>query len=481
MHSTWAIKKKMSTKNPHLDPEKFRDSLATVKEDGKRNWIYPKKVSGKFYRWRTYLSWLLLTILLIGPFIKVGGRPYMLFNFIERKFIIFGAAFWPQDTHLLIFLLLILFVFVILFTAVFGRVFCGWACPQTLFMEMVFRKIEYWIEGDANQQRKLDSMPWNGEKIWKKGLKMTIFVIISLLISHTVMAYLIGIDQVVEIVSQPPSAHMAGFIGLMAFTGIFLFIFSWFREQACLVVCPYGRLQGVLLDANSINVTYDHVRGEPRAPIRKNKVEESPKGDCIDCGLCVQVCPTGIDIRNGVQMECVNCTACIDVCDEVMEKVDRPLGLIRYASDKSVLEGTQKLVTPRVKVYSLLLVLLVGAFIALLGTREDLGATVTRFRGMTYQTRDTGEISNLYEVTFINKTFDPQKVTLEALDDKFKVEVVGDQNWTLEGQAKFEGRFFVVTDSENIKTNQEKIILLLSQNGEVIDKIKTSFVGPVSR
>jgi cytochrome c oxidase accessory protein FixG len=471
----------MSTKNPHLDPEKFRDSLATVKEDGKRNWIYPKKVSGKFYRWRTYLSWVLLAILFIGPFIKVGGRPYMLFNFFERKFIIFGAAFWPQDTHLLIFLLLILFVFVILFTAVFGRVFCGWACPQTLFMEMVFRKIEYWIEGDANQQRKLDSMPWNGEKIWKKGLKMTIFLIISLLISHTVMAYLIGVDQVVEIVSQPPSAHMAGFIGLMAFTGIFLFIFSWFREQACLVVCPYGRLQGVLLDANSINVTYDHVRGEPRAPIRKNKVEESPKGDCIDCGLCVQVCPTGIDIRNGVQMECVNCTACIDVCDEVMEKVDRPLGLIRYASDNSVLEGTQKLLTPRVKLYSVLLVILVGAFVSLLATREDLGATVTRFRGMTYQTRDTGEISNLYEVTFINKTFDPQTVTLEALDDKFKVEVVGDQNWTLEGQAKFEGRFFVVTDSESIKTNQEKITLVLTQNGEEIDRIKTSFVGPVSR
>lgn len=471
----------MSTKNPHLDPEKFRDSLATVKEDGKRNWIYPKKVSGKFYRWRTYLSWVLLAILFIGPFIKVGGRPYLLFNFFERKFIIFGAAFWPQDTHLLIFLLLILFVFVILFTAVFGRVFCGWACPQTLFMEMVFRKIEYWIEGDANQQRKLDSMPWNGEKIGKKGLKMFIFLIISLLISHTVMAYLIGIDQVVEIVSQPPSAHMAGFIGLMAFTGIFLFVFSWFREQACLVVCPYGRLQGVLLDANSINVTYDHVRGEPRAPIRKNKVEESPKGDCIDCGLCVQVCPTGIDIRNGVQMECVNCTACIDVCDEVMEKVDRPLGLIRYASDKSVMEGTQKLMTPRVKLYSVLLVILVGAFVALLATREDLGATVTRFRGMTYQTRDTGEISNLYEVTFINKTFDPQKVTLEALDDKYRVEVVGDQNWTLEGQAKFEGRFFVVTNSEDIETNQEKITLVLTQNGEEIDKIKTSFVGPVSK
>jgi cytochrome c oxidase accessory protein FixG len=344
---------------------------------------------------------------------------------------------------------------------------------------MVFRKIEYWIEGDANQQRRLNDMEWNGEKIWKKGFKMTIFVLISLVISHLVMAYLIGVDQVKEIVSQPPSEHMAGFIGLMAFTGIFLFVFSWFREQACIVVCPYGRLQGVLLDANSINVTYDHVRGEPRAPIRKNKIEESPKGDCIDCGLCVQVCPTGIDIRNGVQMECVNCTACIDACDEVMEKVDRPLGLIRYASDNSIEKGTQKLITPRVKVYSLMLVVLMGAFVTLIATRDDLGATVTRFRGMTYQARDTGEISNLYEVTFINKTFEPQIVELKAEDPDFRVEVVGDQNWTLEGQAKFEGRFFIVKNNEDVKIPQEKIKLILLQNGEEIDKINTSFMGPV--
>jgi len=469
----------MSKINPNLDPEHFRDSLASVSAEGKRNWIYPKKVSGKFFRWRTYLSWVLLAVLFAGPFIQVGGRPYMLFNIFERKFIIFGAAFWPQDTHLLIFLLLIFFIFIILFTAVFGRIFCGWACPQTLFLEMVFRKIEYAIEGDANQQRKLDDMPWNSEKIWKKGLKMTIFVLISLLISHLVMAYLIGVDQVMEIVSQPPSAHMSGFIGLMAFTGIFLFVFSWFREQACIVVCPYGRLQGVLLDANSINVTYDHIRGEPRGPIRKNKIEEPPKGDCIDCGLCVQVCPTGIDIRNGVQMECVNCTACMDACDEVMVKVDRPEGLIRYASDNSVMHRTQKLITPRVKAYSAMLVVLLAAFIALIATREDLAATVTRFRGMTYQARDTGQISNLYEVSFINKTFDPQQVSLVAENDKYIVEKVGDQDWTLDGQAKFDGRFFLVKDQKEMLINQEDVTLLLMQNGEVIDRISTSFVGPV--
>ncbi len=469
----------MSNKQSNLNQDAFRDSLGTVQEDGKRNWIYPKKVSGKFYRWRSYLSWVLLAILFAGPFIQVDGRPYMLFNIFERKFIIFGAAFWPQDTHLLIFLLLIFFIFIILFTAVFGRVFCGWACPQTLFMEMVFRKIEYLIEGDANQQRKLNVMPWNSEKIWKKSLKMTIFTLISLLISHTVMAYLIGLDQVIEIVSQPPSAHMAGFIGLMAFTGIFLFVFSWFREQACIVVCPYGRLQGVLLDANSINVTYDHVRGEPRGMIRKNQVEDTPKGDCIDCTLCVQVCPTGIDIRNGVQMECVNCTACIDVCDEVMEKVDRPKGLIRYASDNSVLSQTQKLMTTRTKIYSLLLVILIGAFVALITTRDDLGATVTRFRGMTYQAREAGQISNLYEVSFINKTFKDQQIELRPENPDYKIEVIGDQDWTLLSQSKFDGRFFLVKDQELIKTNQDKVILLLIQNGEVIDKIKTSFVAPI--
>ncbi|WP_194778487.1 cytochrome c oxidase accessory protein CcoG [Pararhodonellum marinum] len=471
----------MSKKNPHIQPDKFRDSLATVQEDGKRNWIYPKKVSGKFYRWRTYVSWVLLGILFAGPFIQVGGRPWFLFNIFERKFIIFGAVFWPQDTHLLIFLLLIFVVFIILFTVVFGRVFCGWACPQTLFMEMVFRKIEYWIEGDANQQRQLNAMEWNGEKIRKKGFKMTLFVLISLLISHTVMAYLIGLDKVVEIVSQPPSQNLSGFIGLMAFTGIFLFVFTWFREQACLVVCPYGRLQGVLLDNNSINVSYDYVRGEPRAPIRKNQATEAPKGDCIDCGLCVQVCPTGIDIRNGIQMECVNCTACMDACDEVMVKVDRPLGLIRYASENSIQQGKQQLVTPRVKGYSVILVILMAMFIGLLVTRDDLGATVMRFSGMTFQERENGQISNLYQITIINKTFEAQQVGLGAEDEKYHIEIIGDQNWTIPGQTKFEGRFFVVISGENVKANQENIHLNLLQNGKIIERKKTSFVAPLSQ
>ncbi|NVK48851.1 MAG: cytochrome c oxidase accessory protein CcoG [Cyclobacteriaceae bacterium] len=471
----------MAQKNPHLNPETFRDSLSTVKDDGKRYWVYPKKVRGFFYRYRTYLSWILLTILFVGPFIQVDGRPWLLFNIFERKFIIFGAVFWPQDTHLLIFLLLIFFVFVILFTAVFGRIWCGWACPQTLFMEMVFRKIEYLIEGDANQQRALDESPWNGQKIIKKGSKLLVFAAISLLIGHLVMAYLIGIDQVKEIITKPPTENLAGFIGLVAFSGIFMFVFTWFREQACTVVCPYGRLQGVLLDNNSINVMYDYVRGEPRAPIRKNKAEESPKGDCIDCGICVQVCPTGIDIRNGVQMECVNCTACIDACDEVMVKVDRPKGLIRYASENSIQQGFQKLITGRVKAYSVVLVLLLAAFITLIATREELQATITRFPGMTYQLRDNGTVSNLYQITLINKTFEPQTVNLSSLVDGIDVEVVGGKEWILEPQSKVEGRFFLVTDQNMVHTPQQDVELSLIHKQKEIDKIETSFMAPVSK
>jgi len=471
----------MAKKNPHLSPDSFRDALASVQDDGKRNWVYPKKIKGIFYKYRSYLSWLLLAILFAGPFIQVDGRPYMLFNIFERKFIIFGAAFWPQDTHLLIFLLLIFFVFIILFTVVFGRVWCGWACPQTLFMEMVFRKIEYLIEGDANQQRALDEKPWDTEKVIKKGIKLSIFLVISLMIGHLVMAYLIGLDQVIEIVSQPPSTNMAGFVGLIAFSGIFMFIFSWFREQACIVVCPYGRLQGVLLDDNSINVIYDYVRGEPRGPIKKNQSENLGKGDCVDCSLCVQVCPTGIDIRNGTQMECVNCTACIDACDEVMLKVDRPKGLIRYASENSIKEGFQKLITGRVKGYSIVLVLLVVAFISLIVTREDLEGTITRFPGMTFQAREDGTVSNLYQITLINKTFEPQKVELQALAEGMKVEIIGEKEWILEPQTKFEGRFFLVRNQAEVKVSQEKVKVALIHDQEEIDQIKTNFMAPSNK
>jgi cytochrome c oxidase accessory protein FixG len=245
------------------------------------------------------------------------------------------------------------------------------------------------------------------------------------------------------------------------------------------VVCPYGRLQGVLLDDNSINVMYDHVRGEPRSAIRKQASESAHKGDCVDCGLCVQVCPTGIDIRNGTQMECVNCTACIDACDEVMAKVERPTGLIRYASENSINLGFQKLFTGRVKGYSFVLLLLVAAFITLIATREDLEATITRFPGMTYQARPDGRVSNLYNITLINKTFEPQSVSMVSLAKGLDVEIVGHTDWVLQPQTKFEGRFFLVREQAAVKVPQEKVHLVLSADGEEFDDIETNFMSPV--
>ena len=320
--------------------ENFRDTIGTLNNEGDRAWVFPKKPDGKWYEYRKYVSYILLIFLFTAPFIKIGGNQFLMFNVLERRFNIFGIPFWPQDFHLFVIMMIVGVVFVIVFTVAFGRLFCGWICPQTIFMEMVFRRIEYWIDGDRGKQIRLSKMPWNAEKIKKRVLKWIVFFIISFLIANIFLAYLIGSDQLLGYISDGPQKHKSTLISLLIFTGVFYFIFAWFREQVCIIVCPYGRLQGVLLDNKSIVVAYDHKRGEKeagRAKFKKN--EERPttgKGDCIDCFACVHVCPTGIDIRNGTQLECINCTACIDACDHMMEAVDLPKGLIRYASEDAI-------------------------------------------------------------------------------------------------------------------------------------------------
>ena len=310
------------------DNETYRDSLATVDKDGKRIWIYPKKPKGRFYNYRKWVSYLLLIVLFGLPWIKVNGQPLVLFNVLQGKFILFGIYFAPQDFHLFVIAMIIFMVFIILFTVIFGRLFCGWVCPQTIFMEMVYRRIEYWIEGDYTAQKKLDNAPWTADKILKKSGKHLLFFSIAVLIANTFLAYIIGIDEVLKIISEPIGMHLSGFIAMLIFSAVFYLVFAKLREQVCTTICPYGRLQGVLLDKSSLAVYYDWERGEPRGKIRKNQMPETTTGDCIDCGLCVKVCPTGIDIRDGIQLECVNCTACMDACDEVMEKINRPLGLV---------------------------------------------------------------------------------------------------------------------------------------------------------
>jgi len=460
--------------------EEFRDTIATVDEEGKRIWVYPKKPKGEKHNARIWVTVVLLSLLFAGPFIKIGGEPLLLLNIFERKFVILGQAFWPQDFFLLALLLITFFVFVILFTVVFGRLWCGWACPQTLFMEMVFRKIEYWIEGDANKQRRLDKGPWNAEKIKKKALKHIIFISIAILIAHTVMAYLIGIDQVKEIVSQPPSAHMSGFVGLVAFTGIFYWVFAYFREQACVAVCPYGRLQGVLLDKRSIAVMYDWLRGEPRGKLKKGEVQDI-KGDCIDCKLCVHACPTGIDIRNGTQLECVNCTACIDACDDVMTKINKPKGLIRYSSHEAIEKGKQKLFTKRVAAYSVVLTILLSILGFSLATRSDIETTVLKVPGQLYQKTDDGQISNLYNIQFVNKTFEPKVLELKIENMPYaELSKVGEGQISIAANDLTEGVFFIKIPKDRITSAKISIKLGIYENGELVETAKTKFLGPVS-
>ena len=465
--------------NLYAYDEEFRDSIATVDAKGKRIWIYPKKPSGAYHRWRVVVTSILLALFFMGPFIQTNGHQFLLFNVFERKFILFGQVFWPQDFFLLALTLIALFVFVILFTVVFGRIWCGWACPQTLFMEMVFRKIEYLIEGDANQQRRLNQEPWHMSKVVKKIFKQFIFIAISILIAHVTMAYLIGMDQVKGIVTQPPTAHLAGFIGLTAFTAVFYGVFARFREQACIAVCPYGRLQGVLLVKDSIVVAYDWLRGEPRGKLKKHAPIEK-KGDCIDCKLCVHVCPTGIDIRNGTQLECVNCTACIDACDEVMLKINKPKGLIRYSSHTAIQEGTQRLFTPRVAGYSVVLTALVCLLSYLIFTREDIDITVLKAPGTLYSRTEDGQITNVYNIEFLNKTFDevPLELRIEAPANA-SLSKVGDPVILVPKEGILKSLFIVKVPEASLTAMRTTVVMGVYQQGEKIMTTQARFVGPV--
>lgn len=472
----------MKEKEEYMD-QSFRDSIGTIDESGKRHWIYPKKPSGKLYNMRTWVSIFLLTLLFSGPFIRIGGQPLLLINILERKFVIFGQVFWPQDFYIFVLIMLSLVLFIVLFTVVFGRIFCGWVCPQTIFMEMVFRKIEYWIEGDFKQQQKLNKSPWNAEKIRKKSLKTIIFLFISFLISNTFLAYLIGSEELINIITDSPLNHIAGLVSICLFTGVFYFVFAWFREQVCIVACPYGRLQGVMLDRNSIVVAYDYIRGEMRGKFRKKENRaETNKGDCIDCNQCVNVCPTGIDIRNGTQLECVNCTACIDACDHMMESVGLPKGLIRYDSEENIVSKKGKLWTPRIIGYTIVLTLILGLVSFLLLSRPQIDITVLKTPGQQYQKHENDIISNMYNFKVINKTFDSIPADIRIINAEGRIEMIGNKNLMVPSESMTEGTFFVYIDKNNLSDRKSDIeIGIYNDKGELMDSYETSFLAPVKR
>ncbi len=470
--------KEIDNERKHDNKTFFRDKLPTVDDSGKRNWVFPKRPKGKIYNYRWIVSTVLLALLFIGPFIRYKGEPFMLFNVLERKFIIFGQVFWPQDFHLVVLSIITLVVFIILFTVIFGRIFCGWVCPQTIFMEFVFRQIEYLIEGDFHKQKKLNRQKWNFEKIWKKSLKQFIFFTIAFVIANTFLAYIVGTDRLFELINDGPLAHLSSFVAIVIFSGVFYFIFAFFREQVCIIVCPYGRLQGVLLDEKSIVVAYDYKRGEPRSnfnPLENRS--ETNKGDCIDCLSCVTVCPTGIDIRNGTQLECINCTACIDACNQIMDRVKLPRGLIRYDSEKGILTGAKKIFNARSIAYSIILSILLIVVSSLFILRSDVEVTILRIPGTLYQEYGPENYSNIYTIQLVNKIRGDMPIDLRITSHMGEVVYMGEPISAVDGMLS-EATFMVVLPKNELKSSNTPIQIGIFTDDRLITTYKTSFIGP---
>ncbi len=429
--------------------------LATLNADGSRRWITPRLAKGALWWRRRIVGYLLIAVFVTLPFIRINGKPPLLLNIAEREFTFWGTTFYPTDTLLLGLLLMTIFVSIFLLTALFGRVWCGWACPQTVYMEFLFRPLDRFFGTGGYTKSPLSALPMNVRKV----LRFVVFLVLSFLLANVFLSYFVGTDKLSQWVLGSPLAHPAGFAIVVLVTIAMLFDFGFFREQLCLVACPYGRMQSVMLDGGSLIVGYDVPRGEPRGKKRRSKARRTPApatdgpkgdvslrvlpdappasastddaeqelGDCIDCTMCVQVCPTGIDIRNGLQLECIHCAQCIDACNEVMTKIGRPKGLIRYSSE-STLEGKPKpKFRARVFVYPLILMVLLTTLAIVSSGKGTFSVEVLRVQGLPYNTLPTGEIAGQIRVRITNRTNEARTYTVtadavELRSDPFTVE-----------------------------------------------------------
>ena len=385
--------------------------LPTLNEDGSRRWIRPKPSHGWYARARRIVAYTLMVVFVLIPHLRMGGKPLILLDVPRRQFTLFGTTFLPTDTILLMLLLASIIIAIFLLTALFGRVWCGWACPQTVYMEFLFRPIERWVEGGRSGSLALDKERRHFHP--RRLLKYAIYAVLALLLAHTFLAYFVGTEALAHWIRRSPAEHPTSFL-VMAGTAVAVFAdFTYFREQTCLVACPYGRMQSVLLDRQSMIVAYDPTRGEPRM---KGKVRPVGAGDCIDCGACVQTCPTGIDIRDGLQMECIHCTQCADACDDIMTRVGKPKGLIRYSS-RELLEGhTRHLIRPRTVLYPLALTVFLGGFVYALATRATADVTLLGGAGEPFTRQEDGRIANQLRVKIVNRS---------KADQDYRIDVVG--------------------------------------------------------
>jgi cytochrome c oxidase accessory protein FixG len=461
-----------------IAPEPEEQVLSTLNKDGSRRWIRPKLYTGRFYYWRLATAWLLIAIFTAIPYIKMRGKPLILLDIPSREFTLFGKTFLPTDTFLLALLLLSIVVGIFLLTALFGRVWCGWACPQTVYMEFLYRPIERLFEGKRSSQLRLDREGGGIRRLLKNG----VFLILSVFLAHTFLAYFVGVETLFQWIRRSPLEHPTAF-GVMAVTTLLMLAdFGYFREQVCIVACPYGRFQSVLLDRQSLVVGYDYNRGEPRGKLRKNRPADAPpQGDCIDCGACVVTCPTGIDIRDGVQMECIGCTQCIDACDEIMDRIDRPRGLIRYTSQETLATGRTRILRPRVLAYPALLVVVVGFLTFALAGKDAADVTLLRGIGSPFMTLPSGEISNQLRVKIVNRSGEAQDYRIELVDEA-DLELVAPENPVpLADGVASTATVFVIAPPEGFSGGKREVRIRVTDGAEFDRTFEYQLLGPQSR
>lgn len=388
--------------------------LSTLNEDGTRRWLKPRVSPGKFLSGRRLVAYALIGLFILMPSLRVGGYPLILLDIPARRFHILGQTFLPTDTLLLALLVVMVFLTIFWLTALFGRVWCGWACPQTVYLEFLFRPLERFFEGAPGRKPK----GWIQTSGVGKPLKLIAYLACSLFLAHVFLAYFVSWELLRQWVIGAPTGHPLGFGVVMLVTAGMMFNFGYFREQVCLVACPYGRFQSVMLDRHSVTVRYDRERGEPRSAKRGSVAlpilgEGEKAGDCIDCRMCVTTCPTGIDIRNGLQMECVGCAQCIDACDTVMRKVKRPIGLIRYSSLAAMSGEKFRFLRPRVVLYPVVIAFLASLFAFTLSNTGIADVTVLRGPGQPFTVMPGGEVENNLRLKLVNRTAKPAEFHVE--------------------------------------------------------------------
>lgn len=459
-------------KSPNLD------TLSTINKDGSKYNIHPADVKGSFTTRRRLTAWLLILIYIALPWIQVNGYPAVFIDLEQRRFHLFGLTLLTQDFWVFFFFVSGLAFSLFVLASLVGRVWCGWFCPYTVFLEHLYRRIERFVDGDAPKRKKLDAAPMTSSKALKRAIKWGLYILASFILAHVFLAYFISIPQVWSNMTSAPTENITQFLFILAFTGIFTFCFGWFREQFCIILCPYGRFQSALTDDQTVTVFYDFNRGEPRGKIRKG--EESNTGDCIDCKRCINVCPTGIDIRNGLQLECVACSACVDACNDIMRKVNRPTGLIRYDSSAGITTGKRKIIRPRILMYVLFTLLGLGALTAtFISKAKPFYAGLMRMQGTTYSATAEG-VRNTFKIHVTNKRNRDVSYTIQ-LDDKDALKLQTENRTIKIGPLGEDSITLSVLSPINDYTGAKDINFSITADDESSLDLPARFLGPSAR